>query len=1160
MTRIPNANSPVEVRKAFQQVKNSVGILLEGASGEILIGAGVNVTPAWGTELTTLTLLTVDNISINGAVISSDTGAISFSNEDLTTTGTVAGINVTSGTNPGHVHTDIHHGATTGLGDDDHTQYSLADGTRDFSGVVVGVDPTASNHLATKEYVDSAISFIEEFFLTDASASIDDYFYMVDQNTGEAESSDPTGSITQNDGQALTEWITAVGVPGVIDLEHGIYSAHVHVAKTGGGARDVRIYFEIWTRTHPGAIEALRATSEVSGLITSKAAINLHAALIADVDIDVTDRIVIKFFANGVSGGNNATITLYSEGTTSSHFSLPISSEVLSTIFLRQDGTKALAGNMSVDAGITIDGRDISADGALLDAIAGGKVAVDTNATPDFLGNAFNDGALRTSTGISYADGGDFVTLTTNDGEIAHDSLSGYDANKHVDHTAVSVSSGSGLTGGGTIDGNQTLALDINGLAVAGIAAGDFIPFWDITATATNKKITFANFEAALSGATDEKVGIDAVATAGYLGAAFNDGVLRTSTGISYADGGDFVTLTSNDGEIVHDNLSSKTIVSHDTTATGVNLTSLTDDSMVDSLHRHSELSASDGTPNQALSVTATGEVNIGTPRGYSNKLNVITANGWYSIYNYGHVQMHNSNSAKYWGLSCRDNGSFDIAVQGTDPNGSTIASSGAKVTILSSGFVGLRTITPLAYFQIGKDDSTDSDTAILFGRRVTTNQSYMPFITQASELTANGNDLLLGAASADGGIVFATGASGTAWNPLSGSNTIRVVITKVGEMGVGDSLIAPDARLEVQTGATEGRQAVTIDQNDIDKAFIDFQGTSAADVANNISSWTGGNSIQGFVLQEINGTERWMPFFDAPTGTDGGDTHNTTATGANLTSLTDNSMADALHRHSELSASDGTPDAVLVLDSTGKAKIETSTNPTLIITNSTPGKAFATLAGTTGVVYDFDETGFFAMRTNSKSNIDGGTTSGATERFTILASGFIGVGQPTPLADFHIGTRLVLQNRTSGVKQTFWGNNSYFDGANNKYIESDIAQLFQFDQSGGTVIYTAPSGTAGNTITFTQRFKILNTGETIVGTGTPDTLFEVETASDIGTQAVTIDQNDADQAFIDFQGTSAASAANNLSTWTNAVLNGFVRMEINGTDKWIAYYNAPTS
>lgn len=52
----------------------------------------------------------------------------------------------------------------------------------------------------------------------------------------------------------------------------------------------------------------------------------------------------------------------------------------------------------------------------------------------------------------------------------------------------------------------------------------------------------------------------------------------------------------------------SHTVASHnDTTATGTELESLTDDSMVDTLHRHSELSASDGTPNPALSANTTG-------------------------------------------------------------------------------------------------------------------------------------------------------------------------------------------------------------------------------------------------------------------------------------------------------------------------------------------------------------------------------------------------------------------------------------------------------------------------------------------------------------------------------------------------------------------------
>ena len=56
----------------------------------------------------------------------------------------------------------------------------------------------------------------------------------------------------------------------------------------------------------------------------------------------------------------------------------------------------------------------------------------------------------------------------------------------------------------------------------------------------------------------------------------------------------------------------SHSIASHnDTTGTGAELDTLTDNSMADALHRHSELSASDGSPDQALTVDAMGRVNI---------------------------------------------------------------------------------------------------------------------------------------------------------------------------------------------------------------------------------------------------------------------------------------------------------------------------------------------------------------------------------------------------------------------------------------------------------------------------------------------------------------------------------------------------------------------
>ena len=102
---------------------------------------------------------------------------------------------------------------------------------------------------------------------------------------------------------------------------------------------------------------------------------------------------------------------------------------------------------------------------------------------------------------------------------------------------------------------------------------------------------------------------------------------------------------------------------------------------------------------------------------------------------------------------------------------------------------------------------------------------------------------------------------------------TDRVIL--LGQVGIG--VDPSDARLEVQTTTTEGKQAFTLDQNDVDQAFIDFQGTSAADQANNISTVNGDGSVDGpknksasagwtfggMILVEINGVGgKWMPWY----------------------------------------------------------------------------------------------------------------------------------------------------------------------------------------------------------------------------------------------------------------------------------------------------------
>src|SRR3990172_2029911 len=118
--------------------------------------------------------------------------------------------------------------------------------------------------------------------------------------------------------------------------------------------------------------------------------------------------------------------------------------------------------------------------------------------------------------GLDAVDGGanGNYTVTVDETELNHDALSGFVADEHVAHLGVVLTAGNGLTGGGNISASRTfavgagtgiavaadsVALDINALTTDSIAAGDFIPFADITETNTPNKITFANFEAALN-------------------------------------------------------------------------------------------------------------------------------------------------------------------------------------------------------------------------------------------------------------------------------------------------------------------------------------------------------------------------------------------------------------------------------------------------------------------------------------------------------------------------------------------------------------------------------------------------------------------------------------------------------------------------------------
>ena len=479
MTRIPHGTSPVELRQAFQRVVAQGDVVTTGTLNYILVAQGVGVAPVWQTILST-----VDHGGIGG--LSDDDHAQYHTDARgdaryYTETELDAGqldnqyfqesefLNTSAGAGDagkpvkldaaGHIDAsmindgDVDHGGLAGLGDDDHTQYLLVDGSRNLTGNW-SIDP---------------------------GITID-------------------GRDIRLDGQDLDTLVSNIGK---VKVDTGATSDFLGAA-SGDGV----------LRTSTGISYA-----DGGNFITLDLDINslTGEALIVSAD-------TIPFY--DATAGANRKVTLAQ----------------LSTALV----------------------------------VADEKVKIDAGATAGYIGAAAGDGVLRTGTGLSYVDGGDFVTVAldinslsvativsgdfvpfwditataTNkkttfanfEAAVNHDNLLNYAIDNHISHSAVEIQAGSGLGGGGDISLTRTIDLNINVLDVAAIAAGDFIAFWDITATAICKKITFSDFESSLS-KVGSQVSVDGAAVADYIGAADSDGVLRVNGALSYVDGGDFVTL-----------------------------------------------------------------------------------------------------------------------------------------------------------------------------------------------------------------------------------------------------------------------------------------------------------------------------------------------------------------------------------------------------------------------------------------------------------------------------------------------------------------------------------------------------------------------------------------------------------------------------------------
>jgi hypothetical protein len=184
-----------------------------------------------------------------------------------------------------------------------------------------------------------------------------------------------------------------------------------------------------------------------------------------------------------------------------------------------------------------------------------------------------------------------------------------------------------------------------------------------------------------------------------------------------------------------------------------------------------------------------------------------------------------------------------------------------------------------------------------------------------------------------------------------------------------------------------------------------------------------------------------------------------------------------------------------------GKATTDTLTNKTLTgaamngtLGATTPSTVAATTisasstatfaagaAGTPSITTTGDtNTGLFFPAADTIAFAEGGA-----ESMRLDSSGNLGLGV-TPSAwgssvkAIQIGARTGVWNLSDN---TYLSTNSYFDGTNSRYIGTQFATMYSQQNDGAHKFYVAPSGTAGNAITFTQAMTLDASGNLLVGT-----------------------------------------------------------------------------
>lgn len=176
--------------------------------------------------------------------------------------------------------------------------------------------------LYTKDEVDSLVGGANfAFFFTDEASDLGSTFVAEPMfpSTGETTHTSASYGIVAD--QLLFRFATDSGEPTFPTIRAGSIEVHAHFERTIGG-KAVNLYAVLKERKDDTS-EVIIATTEISGEVTTKSDLTLHAFLENDYEFDgAMSRLILEIYANISGAGANVTIAMYQEGDTTSAFSV----------------------------------------------------------------------------------------------------------------------------------------------------------------------------------------------------------------------------------------------------------------------------------------------------------------------------------------------------------------------------------------------------------------------------------------------------------------------------------------------------------------------------------------------------------------------------------------------------------------------------------------------------------------------------------------------------------------------------------------------------------------------------------------------------------------------------------------------------------------------